>query len=97
MSGHICFGVGKDFKCRFEGACYGEICIAPSICSKKRLTDPKDIRTVIGFLRNNLKEQKIFNGWIAGCEKTQKKNIKSNILYLKRKIKYYQNILKKRK
>lgn len=32
---HICIGVGKDFTCHFEGACYGEICIAPDLCQKK--------------------------------------------------------------
>lgn len=38
---HICIGVDKDMTCRFNGACYGYICIAPGVCLKKEaeLTD----------------------------------------------------------
>ena len=32
---HLCVGVGKDFTCHYNGACYGEICIDPKRCSKK--------------------------------------------------------------
>ena len=38
---HVCHGVTPKMTCRFNGACYGEICIAPSICGKAEvdLTD----------------------------------------------------------
>lgn len=90
---HICFPVLKDYKCRFEGACYGEICICPNICSKKRLRKKSDIKSVLSFLRMRLKEQKEFDGWIKGWEEIQKKNKTININYLKRKINYYKNII----
>lgn len=37
----VCHGVTDDMTCRFNGACYGEICIAPRICKKQEteLTD----------------------------------------------------------
>lgn len=90
---YICHGVQKNYKCRFEGACYGEICIAPSICSKKRVINKKDIRFIIKFLKMQLKEQKGFTNWIKEWKEIQKKNIASNIKHLNRKIKYYQNRL----
>lgn len=90
---HLYRGVGKDFKCRFDGACYGMICIAPDICSRKRVTSKKDIRFIIKFLKYQLKEQKGFNRWIKEMEHIQKKNVKSNIAYIKRKIKYYKERL----
>ncbi len=30
----ICNGVTDSMTCRFDGACYGVICIAPAICQK---------------------------------------------------------------
>ena len=32
---HVCYGVQPHFTCHFNGACYGEICINPDLCSKK--------------------------------------------------------------
>ena len=39
--GYICHGVTPEMTCRFNGACYGEICVAPHIClkSEKDMTD----------------------------------------------------------
>jgi hypothetical protein len=37
----VCTGVGPEMICRFNFACYGEICVAPDVCRKKEeeLTD----------------------------------------------------------
>lgn len=40
---HMCHGVTDEMVCRFNGACYGEICIAPATCSKKELTAEEQV------------------------------------------------------
>lgn len=47
---HICVGVGKDFTCYYNGACFGEICIDPKRCRKKpeELTE-EDKRSIENF------------------------------------------------
>lgn len=51
---HVCYGVQKSYRCKFDGSCYGEICIAPVWCERKRLTkeqkaELKAIRTEMGL------------------------------------------------
>lgn len=36
LGGLVCSGVQPGFACHFDGACYGEICIAPNLCRKNR-------------------------------------------------------------
>ncbi len=38
---HVCQGVTSEMTCRFNGACYGVICVSPRICRKaeSELTD----------------------------------------------------------
>lgn len=53
---HISYGADLK-KCRFEGACYGEICIAYDLCFKddKDLTDEdkKQIKKLNDYIRNS--------------------------------------------
>ncbi len=35
FTGILCYGVEPGMTCHFDGACYGEICIAPNLCRKK--------------------------------------------------------------
>jgi hypothetical protein len=44
---NICAGVTDTMTCRFNGACYGEICIAPRICKKNKSELTDDDRAVI--------------------------------------------------
>jgi len=38
---HVCIAVDDSMACRFDGACYGEICISPAYCRirEEDLTD----------------------------------------------------------
>lgn len=69
---------------------YGEICIGCGCCSKdKKVRYESRIRC----LERWLKEQYEFDYWIEGCEELQRKNIKSNIKYFKRRLRYYKKQL----
>jgi hypothetical protein len=53
---HVCIGAADTMTCRFDGACYGEICISPAHCRLKEeeLTDKEraeiaEIRRVCGL------------------------------------------------
>ena len=69
---------------------YGEICIRCRCCSKE-----KKVRyeSRIRCLERWLKEQYEFDDWIDGWRETQEKNVKANIRYFKRRLRYYRKQL----
>ena len=65
---------------------YGEICVGCRCCSSdKRVRYESRIRC----LERWLKERQEFDDWIDGCEEIQKKNIRDDIRYYKRRLRYY--------
>jgi len=48
---HLCHGVGPGFTCYYEGACYGEICIAPGHCSIKPDAMTHEQRAIVDGFR----------------------------------------------
>lgn len=85
---HIDFACGKNCWNIFDS--YGEICIGCGCCSKDK---KKRYESRIRCLERWLKEQYEFDYWIEGCEELQRKNIKSNIKYFKRRLRYYKKQL----
>lgn len=70
---------------------YGEICIGCRCCSKdKKIRYESRIRCLERWLEEKLN----FDMWIDGLEDLQRKNIKSDISYFKRKLRYYRHKLK---
>lgn len=90
MVGYIDFAVRKD--CWNFIDSYGEICIGCGCCLKDKR---KRYKNRIRVLERWLDEQENFDGWIEGSEELQKKNIKSNIRYFKRRLRYYRKMLEK--
>lgn len=73
---------------------YGEICVHCGCCSTDKKTR---YEARLACLKEWLKEQEEFDGWYYEDHDTlelQKKNVKANIKYFKRRIRYYENILK---
>jgi hypothetical protein len=50
----ICHGVQPDFECKFDGACYGEICIDPAWCKLKREDMTTEQRADLRRIREEL-------------------------------------------
>lgn len=73
---------------------YGEICLKCGCCSRNPDYRDRVIR-IIRLYRESLHEQKNFDLWSNNDElkRLQERNIKSNILYCKRKIRFYRKIL----
>lgn len=79
-----------DFQCRkncwnlYDS--YGEICVGCGCCSSdKKVRYESRIRC----LERWLKERQEFDDWIDGFEEIQKKNIRDDIRYYKRRLRYY--------
>ena len=86
---HIDFMVRKNCWNLYDS--YGEICVGCGCCS----ADPKvRAESRLKFCERMLQEQYDFDDWIEGWEETQRKNIKANIVYFKRRIRYYKKRLK---
>ena len=69
---------------------YSGMCIGCGCCShdlKKRYEERLKV------CKRLLQEQLDFDNWIEGLEHIQRKNVKANIRYFKRRIKYYRKRL----
>lgn len=64
---------------------YGEICVHCNACGRFDKSTQKEC--ALKMYREELQKQYDFNNWAEGLEELQRKNIKSNIKYLKKKIK----------
>ena len=87
-----CFGVSEDC---INHHSYGEICVHCGCCSMN--PDYRDrVIKIIRYYKECLKEEMEFSLWDkeGRFRKIQEKNVKSNILYYKRKIRMYKAILK---
>jgi len=82
----ICFNVKKNC---INPASYGEICIGCGCCS-----DDKSIRypARLKMYQEQLEHDLNFNKWIKGWKRLQKRNIKKNITYCKRRIAIYKRL-----
>ena len=91
---HICQAVKK--KCWNLYDSYGEICVHCDCCS----SDPKiRAKARIEVIKEQLNHNEHFDEWSDDpkWKSVQEKNIKSNIKYYKRQIRYYTNRLKQMK
>ena len=68
-----------------NSASYGEICVLCNACGRFDKSTQKEC--ALKMYREELQKQYDFNNWAEGLEELQRKNIKSNIKYLKKKIK----------
>jgi hypothetical protein len=48
---HCCIAVDDSMTCRFDGACYGEICVSPAYCRLKEEELTAEDRETIAQLR----------------------------------------------
>lgn len=78
---HISYPVLED--CINDDS-YGEICVHCNACGKWDKSTQKE--SALKMYEECLQQQYDFSSWIKGFEETQKKNIKANIKYYKRKI-----------
>lgn len=88
----MCMSVSEDCINRNS---YGVICVLCGCCSRNSNYKDRIIRT-IKYYKECLEEQYNFNRWSDDgyLKKIQERNVKSNILYFKRKIRMYKKILK---
>ena len=70
---------------------YGEMCVGCGCCLKDK---KKRYESRIRCLERWIDEWKNFDGWIEGCEDLQRKNIRSNLKYFNRRLRYYKSRLK---
>ena len=85
----LCVGVTKDC---INPDSYGEICVGCGCCSKdKSIRYPARLK----LYQEDLQRQLNFNHWIKGWKRLQKRNIKANITYCKRRIAIYKRLCKK--
>ena len=90
MTIHIDFMTRKNCWNLYDS--YGEICVGCGCCS----ADPKiRAESRLRVCERMLQEQYDFDDWIEGWEETQRKNVKANIVYFKRIIRYYKKRLQK--
>lgn len=87
---HIDFQVKKNCWNLYDS--YGEICVRCGCCSPDPIIRAK---ARLKVCEERLKERMNFNDWMEGWEETQRRNIASDIFYLKKKINYYKKRLKK--
>ena len=89
MNIHVDFAAGKSCWNLIDS--YGELCVGCGCCAKdKKVRYESRIRC----LERWLKEQYEFNDWIPEWKEQQEKNIKANIRYFKRRLRYYKAKLK---
>ncbi len=85
--GAICFSVSK--KCINPNS-YGEICVGCNCCSSdKKIRYPARLQLYEQQLQQDLN----FNRWTKGLKRLQKRNIKLNITYDKRRIAIYKRLV----
>ena len=85
---HLDFAVGKSCWNLIDS--YGEICVKCGCCSNDKKTR---YESRIRCLERWLEERKNFDDWIDGWRETQEKNIKSDIRWFRRKLRYYKRKL----
>lgn len=84
---HICYSVTKDC---INHDSYGMICVGCGCCSKdKTIRYPARLK----MYREHLDEAKNFDQWINGWRRIQRRNMKLNITYNKRRIAIYQRLV----
>ena len=71
---------------------YGEVCVGCGCCSKDK---KKRYESRIRCLEEWLKEREEFDDWDEGWRELQEENIKSDIRYFKRRLRYYKKGLEK--
>jgi hypothetical protein len=87
MGSAICGPITKDC---INPDSYGEICVGCGCCSKdKSVRYPARLK----LYQEDLHGQLHFTDWIKGWERLQKRNIKSNITYCKRRIAIYKRLV----
>lgn len=91
---HCCVGVSEDCINHYS---YGEICVHCGCCSKNKNYWNRVIR-IIRYYKDCLRDEMNFSYWDDNekWRKIQEKNVASNILYYKRKIRLYKKILRSR-
>lgn len=89
MEVHTCIQVSKDC---INYDSYGEICVGCNACG--RFDKSTQNECALKLYKRMLQEQYDFNNWTEGFEEIQKKNIKSNIEFLKNKILELEKALK---
>jgi adenylosuccinate synthase len=87
MGSAICFGVSKDC---VNGASYGEICVGCGCCSKDKMVR---YHARLQMYTEELETAQHFNTWIKGYKRLQRRNMKSNITYCKRRIAIYKRLI----
>jgi len=80
---HITYNVTED--CINLKDSYGVICVKCNACGRFNKDTQKEC--ALKMYERQLSEEQNFNRWIEGVEELQRKNIKKNILYIKKKIK----------
>lgn len=93
MFGHICVSVKKN--CWNMMDSYGEICVHCGCCSTDKKTR---YEARLEHCKRWLKEREEFDDWAyeyPDLMETQKKNVASDIAYYKRRIRYYDDKMKK--
>ncbi len=85
---HVCFSVTKDC---INPDSYGTICVGCLCCSKdKTIRYPARLK----LYQDGLEKELNFKNWIKGAIRLQKRNIKKNITYCKRRIAIYKRLAK---
>lgn len=93
MEIHLCTQVKKNCWNFYDS--YGEICVHCGCCSKNALIRTK---ARLSVLKRELEESENFDGWAyeyPDLLELQKKNVAEDIVYFKKKIKYYEQKLSK--
>lgn len=88
MDIHIDFACGKNCWNLIDS--YGQHCIGCGCCSKDR---KRRYESRIRCLERWLQEQYEFDDWIPEWREEQEKNVKANILWFRRQLRYYKKQL----
>lgn len=94
MTVHIDFAVRENCWNLYDS--YGQICVGCGCCS----SDPTvRAESRLRVCKRMLQEQYDFDDWDedAGWKRIQQKNVRSNIQYFKRRVRYYEKRLKEQK
>ena len=91
MRGHISFQVGS--RCWNLHDSFGEICVHCGCCSSDKTTRRK---ARLEVAKRQLQENLSFDRWDDDPKwrAIQEKNVKSNIRYWRRRVRYYEKALK---
>lgn len=87
MDIHVCFSVSEEC-IEPQASAYGT-CIGCNACG--RINKATQTHDAIDMYKRHLGERENFSDWWEGFEELQRKNIKSDIEYFKKKISDLQN------